>query len=116
MRAEATRAAGLRGLAAALLLASGGAALADAGDYFRAVDLDGDGRLSLAEFLERMSYAFHQRDADGDGVLAPHEQHAPGARAITLDEHRARFATQFLRQDADGDGYLSPAEFLAPPR
>lgn len=116
MRADTTRATGLRGLAAMLLLAACGTALADAGAYFRAVDLDGDGRLSLAEFLERMGYAFHQRDADGDGVLAAHEQHIPGARAITLEQHRARFSAQFARQDTDRDGYLSPAEFLAPPR
>lgn len=115
MRAEANAARVCRMLTALLLVLSGASA-ADAGDYFRAVDLDGDGRLSPEEFLERMSYAFHQRDADGDGVLAPHEQHAPGARAITLEQHRARFGAQFARQDTDRDGYLSPAEFLAPPR
>jgi len=93
------------------------AALADAGDdYFSRVDLDGDGRVSLEEFLERMSFAFRQMDVDGDGILAPHEQHIPDAPTITLEQHRERFSAQFHRQDTDGDGYLSRAELLSPPR
>ena len=99
-----------------MLAALPGTAPAQAGDYFRVVDLDGDGRISLDEFLERMSWAFRQRDTNGNEVLEPGEQHAPGAKAITLAEHHARLGAQFRRQDADGDGYLSPAEFLAPPR
>lgn len=121
LRAPAAgRARGLATLAAGclalVLLASPGTAPAQAGDYFKAVDLDGDGRLSLDEFLERMSWAFRQRDANGNDVLDPAEQHVPGAKPITLAEHHARFSAQFRRQDADGDGFLSPAEFLAPPR
>jgi Ca2+-binding EF-hand superfamily protein len=106
-------------VAATLLLALciPSAALADAtDDYFSRVDLDGDGRVSLEEFLERMSFAFRQMDVDGDGVLAPHEQHIPDAPTITLEQHRERFSAQFHRQDADGDGYLSRAELLSPPR
>lgn len=105
-------------LCCALALAFGapGDAPAQAADYFKAVDLDGDGRLSLEEFLERMSWAFRQRDANGNEILDPEEQHVANARPITLAEHRARFTAQFQRQDTNRDGYLSPAEFLAPPR
>jgi len=85
-------------------------------DYFARVDVDSDGRVSLEEFLRKMSWAFSQRDVDGDGVLQPSEQHAPDAKPITLAEHRARFARQFARQDGDRDGFLSRREFLAPPR
>ena len=85
-------------------------------DYFARVDLDADGRVSLDEFLRRMSWAFSQRDANGNDVLEPSEQHVAGAKPITLAEHHARFARQFVRQDVDKDGYLSRREFLAPPR
>lgn len=116
--ARACRDGWLRALpfALALLVALLGAARGEAGDYFKVVDLDGDGRLSLEEFLERMSWAFRQRDANGNQVLDPEEQHVANARPITLDEHRARFTAQFHRQDTNRDGYLSPTEFLSPPR
>lgn len=101
-------------LLALLVLAS--PAFAQADDYFSRVDLDGDGRVSLEEFQERMGFAFRQMDIDGNGVLEPHEQHVPDAPRITREQHEARFGAQFHRQDADGDGYLSRAELLAPPR
>jgi Ca2+-binding EF-hand superfamily protein len=93
-----------------------GAASAQADDYFAKVDRDGDGRVSLAEFLERMSFAFRQMDVDRNDVLEPHEQHIPDAPTITLAQHHERFTAQFTRQDADGDGHLSREELLAPPR
>ena len=97
----------------ALLLAAPAAA---ASDYFSKVDTDGDGRLSLPEFLERMSFAFRQMDVNRNDILEPGEQHIPNAPTITLAEHHARFTAQFHRQDANGDGYLSREELLAPPR
>ncbi|KAA2284201.1 EF-hand domain-containing protein [Arenimonas fontis] len=106
-----------RRAALALALYLPAAALAGTSDdYFSRVDLDGDGRVSLQEFLERMSFAFRQMDVNGDGILAPHEQHIPDAPTITIEQHRERFSAQFHRQDADGDGYLSRAELLSPPR
>jgi Ca2+-binding EF-hand superfamily protein len=97
-----------------LLLLAAPAVAAD--DYFSKVDTDADGRVSLPEFLERMSFAFRQMDANRNDVLEPGEQHIPDAPTITLAQHHERFTAQFHRQDADGDGHLSPAELLAPPR
>ena len=91
-------------------------AFAQSDDYFSRVDLDGDGRVSLEEFLERMGFAFRQMDIDGNGVLEPHEQHVPDAPRITREEHEARLTKQFHLQDANRDGFLSRPELLAPPR
>jgi hypothetical protein len=105
-----------RGLSLLILLALSGTGMAQQDDYFARVDLDGNGSVSLNEFLERMSFAFRQMDVDGDEVLEPHEQHIPDAKAITLAEHHERFTAQFRRQDSDRDGSLSRREYLAPPR
>jgi Ca2+-binding EF-hand superfamily protein len=82
--------------------------------YFDVVDTDHDGRISLAEYQERMSWAFRQMDANRDGVLAPSEQLVP-APTTTLAELQARLERQFRRQDSNRDGWLSAREFLAPP-
>lgn len=84
-------------------------------DYFAAVDLDSDGRVSLQEFQERMGWAFQQMDRNADGMLSPDEQLVPNAPTLSLTEHRRRLAEQFARQDKDHDGWLSRREFLAPP-
>ncbi len=38
-------------------------------DWFRGADIDGDGRLSRAEFLQDAERFFRRLDADGDGVI-----------------------------------------------
>lgn len=83
--------------------------------YFSRADTDGNGKLSLPEFQDWMSYAFKRMDANRDDVLDPHEQNLPNARRLTGEEHRARLAEQFKRQDKNHDGALSQREFLAPP-
>lgn len=102
-------------LALAALFAASTAAAAH-GDYFSRVDTDADGRISLDEFLSKMTWAFSQRDVNRNDVLEPSEQHVAGAKPITLADHHARFARQFVRQDSNKDGFLSRSEFLAPPR
>ena len=98
------------------LLAPGVQARAQSGnDYFSVVDTGHDGRISLAEYLERFSWAFHQMDANNDGVLEPVEQPVKGGARLTLVEHQARLTAQFRKQDANHDGSLSRREFLAPP-
>lgn len=103
-------------LAMALLACAPGAARGQGGgDYFSIVDLDHDARISLAEYIERFSWAFRKMDANRDGVLEPGEQLVPGAARLTRAEHEARLAQQFRKQDANRDGTLSRREFLAPP-
>jgi Ca2+-binding EF-hand superfamily protein len=102
-------------LALALVLAAPSALAQTRSGYFAVVDLDHDGRVSLAEFQERMSWAFRQMDRNGDQVLAPEEQLVPNAPTLTLAQLHAQLAAQYRRQDRDHNGWLSPAEFLAPP-
>ena len=87
-----------------------------ASDYLSKMDADRDGRVSLAEYQDWLSYAFDAMDRDGDGVLSPAEQ--PGGRGapLTLAEHRARIAARFAKQDANRDGFLSAKELAAPPQ
>jgi Ca2+-binding EF-hand superfamily protein len=85
-------------------------------DYLERMDADGDGRVSLAEYLDWMGYAFHAMDRNGDGMLTPDE--VPGGRgpALSLEGHRERLAATFARQDANRDGFLDARELAAPPR
>ena len=111
-----TRSAATVAIVALAVLACAGAAHAQSGgDYFSVVDTDHDDRISLAEYLERFSWAFHQMDSNSDGVLEPSEQLVAGSARLTLAEHQAHLSAQFRKQDANHDGSLSRREFLAPP-
>ena len=106
-------------LVAALCLGTGAAALAQVqttGDYLSRMDRDGDGRVSLAEYLEWMGYAFERMDRNGDGVLAADELPGGRGRAITREQHRADLTATFRRQDRNGDGWLDARELAAPPQ
>lgn len=98
-----------------LLCASAPTSAQSRAGYFGSADGDHDGRLSLAEFQDWMSYAFRRMDGNRDNVLDPGEQHVPNATRLTLEELHARQAEQFRRQDKNRDGFLSEQEFLAPP-
>ena len=86
------------------------------GDYLARMDADRDGRVSLVEYQDWLSYAFDAMDRDRDGALSPAEQ--PGGRgaSITREQHRVRLAAAFTRQDANHDGFLNARELAAPPR
>ena len=106
-----------------LLLASALAATAQAtglpdtpAGYLARMDLDGDERISLAEFRDYMSRGFRDRDVDGNGILEGDELPVPGARALRLADHLQRLAEAFARQDRNGDGWLDAGELAAPPR
>jgi hypothetical protein len=85
-------------------------------DYLARIDLDHDGRVSLAEYQDWMCYGFDAMDRNHDGVLSRDE--LPGGRGepLTRSVHRARLALAFARQDADHDGALDARELAAPPR
>jgi Ca2+-binding EF-hand superfamily protein len=100
---------------AVLLLCAGTAGAQSSDSYFDIVDSDDDGRISLAEYQDRLSYAFRQMDRNHDDVVDESEQLVAGAPRMTLAELLAQLATQFRRQDKNKDGLLSPREFLAPP-
>ncbi|GAA5001475.1 EF-hand domain-containing protein [Pseudoluteimonas lycopersici] len=102
------------GIAFAPIVAS--AQVVSSNDYLARMDVDHDGRVSLAEYQDWLSYAFDAMDRDRDGVLSPAEQ--PGGRGapISREQHRARLAERFRKQDANGDGYLNAKELAAPPR
>ena len=87
-----------------------------AADYLARMDVDRDGRVSLVEYQDWLSYAFDAMDRDHDGVLVPAE--LPGGRgaALTRAQHRARLADAFHRQDRNNDGLLDARELAAPPR
>ena len=86
------------------------------GDYVSKMDADRDGRVSLVEYQDWLSYAFGAMDRDRDGVLSPAEQPGGRGKPLTLAEHRARIAERFRKQDANRDGFLSVRELSSPPR
>lgn len=85
-------------------------------DYLARMDADGDGRVSLPEYLAWMGYGFAQMDRDGDGVLRADELPGGRGRPLTRQAHHAQLAERFRRQDANGDGVLDARELAAPPR
>lgn len=104
---------------ALIALLAGAAAQAQVrgvGDYLARMDRDRDGRVSLAEYQDWLSYAFDAMDRNRDQVLDRNELPGGRAKAITRAEHRERLAATFRLQDADRDGYLSAKELAAPPR
>ena len=85
-------------------------------EYLARMDTDADGRVSLLEFQDWMTYAFDARDGDKDGVLSSAEQPGGKGQPITREQHRVRLAAAFTRQDANHDGFLNARELAAPPR
>lgn len=85
------------------------------GELMQRFDRDGDGRVVEQEYLGYLALGFQVRDTNADGVLSGSEL-PPGAKPLTLAEHRARLQRQFRRQDTNGDGALDARELLAPPQ
>lgn len=89
------------------------------GDYLSRMDSDGDGRVSLTEYQDWLSYAFDAMDRNGDGQLDPSEQ-PPRARgnsmALTREAHRQTLAERFRKQDRNRDGFLDARELASPPQ
>ena len=86
------------------------------GDYLSKMDANGDGRVSLVEYQDWLTYAFDGMDRDRDGVLSAAEQPGGKGQPLTREQHRARLAERFRKQDANRDGYLNARELAAPPQ
>ena len=86
------------------------------GDYLSRMDANGDGKVSLAEYQDWLTYAFDGMDRDHDGVLSAAEQPGGKGQPITREQHRARLAERFRKQDVNRDGFLSAKELAAPPQ
>ena len=86
------------------------------GDYLSKMDRDGDGKVSLAEYQDWLTYAFDGMDRDRDGMLSAAEQPGGKGQPLTREQHRARLAERFRKQDANRDGFLSARESAAPPQ
>lgn len=99
-----------------LLPLSSGAQVQRTGDYLSRMDANGDGKVSLAEYQDWLTYAFDGMDRDRDGVLSAAEQPGGKGQPITREQHRARLAERFRKQDVNHDGFLSAKELAAPPR
>ncbi len=91
-------------------LAAFGASLANAqggqrGDprpSFEQIDANGDGALTMEEFLTRGQVKFDETDTNGDGQLDAAELTAAAAR-----ERAQMIARLMERKDTNGDGMLS---------
>ncbi|MEH6416303.1 hypothetical protein [Pseudomonas sp. CGJS7] len=89
------------------------------GDYLSRMDVDGDGKISLTEYQDWLSYAFDAMDANHDGVLDAQEQPARGrgaGSALTREQHRQTLAERFRKQDRNHDGWLDARELASPPQ
>ena len=79
------------------------------GDYLSKMDRDGDGKVSLAEYQDWLTYAFDGMDRDRDGMLSAAEQPGGKGQPLTREQHRARL-------DVNRDGFLNARELAAPPQ
>ena len=106
----------------ALAVLAGGLSLAAAAqvqrssDYLSKMDSDHDGRVSLLEYQDWLSYAFDGMDRNHDGVLSADEQPAGKGKPITRAAYRAQLAERFRKQDMNHDGFLGARELAAPPQ
>ena len=103
----------------AAVAAQGTGAVTSTGDYLSRMDADGDGKISLIEYQDWLSYAFDAMDANHDGVLDAQEQPSSGrgARsALTREQHRQTLAERFRKQDRNHDGWLDARELASPPQ
>lgn len=83
-----------------------------------ALDTDGDGKVSQAEFDAFLDTAFARLDANGDGYLTIAESrtvmtpeqfaaaNANGDDGISLSEFKVASQKDFVAADTDGDGSL----------
>jgi Ca2+-binding EF-hand superfamily protein len=100
----------IAGALALLALPAASADENDAAAKFKAMDTNGDGRISPAEFATGQQLM----GADQDKAVAkPEKKHWWSRSSDTKTEDPAATTQQFTKLDVNGDGYLSEAEFAA---
>lgn len=98
----------------AVTLAAPGAAHAQALDpaaIAAIADVDGDGRITRAEFITARGANFSRLDANKDAALTVDEFRAAAPKGMA----QTMAGAQFARFDADDDGKLTLPEFNAAP-
>jgi Ca2+-binding EF-hand superfamily protein len=76
---------------------------------FETLDVDGDGKLTVAEMRAHRGVKFSEMDSDGDGSLSVEEMSAVAAERAA--EHSSKMISRMIEwRDTDGDGKLSEAE------
>ena len=83
---------------------------------FQAMDTNGDGRVSEAEYVTYMSQGFYRRDLNHDGVLEPDELPGGHGKPVTLKEWQDNLRHEFRLLDRHHHGYLTAQELMQPPR
>jgi len=105
---------------AALLLGLGLSVAASAQStpdgLLQAMDSNGDGRVSEAEYVAYMSQGFYRLDRNHDGVLEADELPGGRGKPVTLKAWQDDLRREFHRLDRNHHGYLSRQELLQPPR
>ncbi|MEO8746959.1 MAG: EF-hand domain-containing protein [Rhodanobacter sp.] len=86
------------------------------GEYLRAFDRNGDGKVSPDEYVAYLSRGFRRMDSNGDGILERDELPGRRGQPVTLRTFQANLLRQFHRLDRNHDGYLDARELTAPPR
>jgi Ca2+-binding EF-hand superfamily protein len=85
-------------------------------ELFRAMDTNGDGRISEAEYVAYMSQGFYRLDRNHDGVLEQDELPGGRGKPITLQEWQDNLRREFHKLDRHHHGYLTPQELMQPPQ
>lgn len=101
---------------AALLLSTAAAAQDTRAAYLRRFDSNGDGQVSVVEYVDYMSAGFRAMDANGDGIITRDELPGGRGRPISRREYEANLRRQFHKLDRNHDGFLDARELTQPPR
>lgn len=88
-------------------------------DFFNTYDLDGDGVVTMADFMEVRDLGYRDRDADGDNKVVAEEYVAEYTARLDADlaaTRKGQISQAWVRfevLDTDKDGILTQEEFQA---
>ncbi|WP_169567836.1 EF-hand domain-containing protein [Sneathiella limimaris] len=84
--------------------------------YFTTLDIDGNGEVSFAEYVEANKLKSVSSNPDAPVKMTDEfkEADANGDKTLTMAEFLAVGEAHFKLLDKDGDGFVSRDEFVAP--